>query len=183
MTAIVLTVLFILQLGSFYVIALLYMRLSKLDGTEKKQRQLMKEMEDSLALYIADVKEENDRLIEQLTNRPDAPGIRADSRGAGASNAGTAADPAGSSIEKPLTAVSAVKPPALKVMDSYRSQQTAKPRETVEPPESVQQQEPDGETGFEPVYRLHAEGLTAGEIASRLGKGKTEIELILKFKQ
>lgn len=183
MTAIVLTILFILQLGSFYMIALLYIRLSKLDGTEKKQRQLMKEMEDSLALYIADVKEENDRLIEQLTHRTEGLHVRTDSRESGTSRAESDLEPAGRNTETSMAAASAVRPPARKVMDSYRSQQTAISQKTEKSPKAEQQTELDGETGFEPVYRLYAEGLTAGEIASRLGKGKTEIELILKFKQ
>ncbi len=182
MTAIVLTILFVLQLGSFYMIALLYMRLSKLDGTEKKQRQLMKEMEDSLALYIADVKEENDRLIEQLTHRPKGQNDWADSGGAGIISKEMDGEPAVRTSDAPPAAISAVRPPARKVMDSYRSQQTVNSRESGISP-AGQQPGSDGETGFEPVYRLHAEGLTPGEIASRLGKGKTEIELILKFKQ
>lgn len=149
------------------------MRISKLDKTEKKQRQFMKEMEASLALYITEVQEENDRLIEQLSKlqlRPD-----------------TDEKPDYTQSSVPLEDVSsdtsqqvAYYTPKLntaKVLSTYRAQQ--KPKEVNE----KVQQTTSIETEFEKVYRMRAEGFNSDEIASRLKKGKTEVELILKFKQ
>ena len=153
------------------MIALLYMRISKFDKTEQRQQQVMKEMEDSLALYISDVKEENDRLIDQLTKinkqrsnsqedelKPQHTGVPKESTGAPSS-------------------YFQGKPPVSKVMNSYKMQQQIKTFE--EPKVSKVDVE---ETEFEKVYRLSKEGFSTNEIASRLGKGKTEVELILKFK-
>lgn len=172
MTAFWIVALCVLQIVSFYMIALLYMRISKLDKTEKRQQQLMKEMEDSLALYITEVKEENDRLIDQLTQLQKKQ---------------TVSEMHSEVIESPIpqeeeVAATAVyfnpKPPTTKVLNSYRSQQQSTAAKTTE-----RFTEPKQETDFEMVYRLYDEGLSMDEIASRLKKGKTEVELILKFKK
>ena len=171
MTAFWIAALFVLQIGGFYLIALLYMRISKLDKTEKKQQRLMKEMEDSLALYITEVKEENDRLIEQLTKIQQKP-----------QNAESKVETRSTPISQKDEAAAAVyfnpKPPAAKILDSYRSQQQSSAANTED-----FITKPKQETEFETVYRLYDEGLSMDEIASRLEKGKTEVELILKFKR
>lgn len=172
MTAFWIAALFVLQLGGFYMIALLYLRMSRLDKTEKNQQQLIKEMEDSLALYITEVKDENDRLIDQLTKIQENP-----------QNNESKVEPKRSSLaqEAEVAATSVYfnpKPPTSKVLDSYRSQQ--QPSETSATKSRL---EPKQETEFETVYRLYDEGLTLNEIASQLKKGKTEVELILKFKR
>ncbi|MCM3756742.1 hypothetical protein M3197_04500 [Sporosarcina aquimarina] len=172
MTAFLIVALFILQLGGFYMIALLYLRMSRLDKTEKNQQQLMKEMEDSLALYITEVKEENDRLIEQLSKMQQTP----------QNNKGKVAAEKLVIPQDDETSVDSVyfnpKPPTSKVLDSYRSQQQASVTSVTKSSE-----EPKQETEFETVYRLHDEGFSLNEIASQLKKGKTEVELILKFKR
>ena len=172
MTAFWIAALCVLQLGGFYMIALLYVRISKLDKTEKKQQKVMKEMEDSLALYITEVKEENDRLIDQLTKiqQNDSETVLKDE---------AKRPPIPQEEELAATAVYFnSRPPTSKVLDSYRSQQQASATNTIEPITDLKQ-----ETEFETVYRLYDEGLSMGEIASRLKKGKTEVELILKFKR
>ena len=51
---IVLIFLFIVQIISFYFLALLYTKVSKFDDLEKKQRKLMVEMDDSLVhIYLS----------------------------------------------------------------------------------------------------------------------------------
>ena len=59
--------LFILQIISFYFLALFYTKMSQFDDLEKKQRKLMDEMDDSIAAYLSELKDENERLIEQLS--------------------------------------------------------------------------------------------------------------------
>ena len=64
-----LVILFLLQLISFYFLALLYTKVSKFDDFEKKQRKIMNEMDDSLGAYLAELKDENERLIQRLAER------------------------------------------------------------------------------------------------------------------
>lgn len=72
MTTIILTVLFLLQIISFYFIALLNMKISKYKGMEDKQEQMIKEIENSFSAYIAEIKDENDRLLHELIEFPSA---------------------------------------------------------------------------------------------------------------
>lgn len=173
MTASLIAVLIVFQLGGFYMIALLYIRISKFDKTEKKQQQLMNEMEDSLALYITEVKEENDRLIDQLTKISEQPSTREKEQPMKQTQE--------KSTDSKVTAPKEFfqpKPPTSQVLNSYKAyEQASTPKEQEIP---IKQKE---ESEFEKVYRLASEGYTPNEIASCLGKGKTEVELILKFKQ
>lgn len=66
MTSIILVILFLLQLVSFYLIALLYAKLNKFKDMEKKQEQVLNEIDDSFGAYIAEMKDENDRLLQEL---------------------------------------------------------------------------------------------------------------------
>ncbi|MDI2589234.1 hypothetical protein OR571_19550 [Psychrobacillus sp. NEAU-3TGS] len=68
MTSIILVILFLLQLISFYFIALLNAKLTKFNNMEQKQEQILAEIEDSFSAYIAEIKDENDRLLRELNH-------------------------------------------------------------------------------------------------------------------
>ena len=76
MQTVFLLFLFILQLISFYFMALLYMRLSKFNNLEKKQEKLMAEMDDAIGAYLSELKEENERLIQIIDKRYDNADVR-----------------------------------------------------------------------------------------------------------
>ena len=67
MTTIVLVVLFISQLLTFYFLVILNSKLSKYKEIEKKQEAIIREMDDAISAYLVEVKDENDRLIKELT--------------------------------------------------------------------------------------------------------------------
>ena len=66
MISIILVVLFILQIISFYFIVLLNSKVNKFKEIENKQEQVLVEIEDSFSAYIAEIKDENDRLLHEL---------------------------------------------------------------------------------------------------------------------
>ena len=66
MTTILIAVLFFLQLISFYFLIILNTKLAKFKDLEKKQERLMREMDDTISVYLAEMKDENDRLIKEL---------------------------------------------------------------------------------------------------------------------
>lgn len=66
MATILITILFFLQLLSFYFLIILNTKLAKFKDLEKKQERLMREMDDTISVYLADMKDENDRLIQEL---------------------------------------------------------------------------------------------------------------------
>ncbi len=70
MTTILIAVLFVLQLLSFYFIIILNTKLAKFKDLENKQERLMREMDDTISLYLAEMKDENNRLIQELQAVP-----------------------------------------------------------------------------------------------------------------
>ena len=67
MTTIILVVLFISQLLTFYFLVILNSKLSKYKEIEKKQEAIIRDMDDAISAYLVEVKDENDRLIKELT--------------------------------------------------------------------------------------------------------------------
>ncbi|MEY9975970.1 hypothetical protein [Lysinibacillus sp. RC79] len=196
MTIILIAVLFILQLISFYFLIILNTKLAKFKDLEKKQERLMREMDDTISVYLADMKDENDRLIQELQR-----------------------------VSKSETQTNAVKqeeqivrqkeqeqPPSLTkekstvdgsisldneqriyvpkniVANAYsRQQQTGAKTEAKvvhsdqQATDATKKQEAKPLTVEQQVVELAKQGKTPEEIAKQLQKGKTEIELLLKF--
>lgn len=152
MTMIFLVILFIAQIISFYIIALLYMKVSKFNDLERKQHKLMEEMDDTLALYLAEIKDENERFIEKITKRDAAP-VKKNEQ-----------------IEQ--ASVSVVMPQNTMRHHAKKSYEAVK-----QTSENTEVQLDDRSRAIQ----LAREGVSIEEIAKKLGKGKTEIELILKF--
>lgn len=156
MSGVLLTFLFILQFVSFFLIALLFTRLSNAKDIEKQHEEFMKEMDDAVSAYLFEIKDENNRLIEELaiTNETN-PLIKKEEK--------TPID------EIPFSPRSTVSKSA--VAKLY--QQASPVKETVESKTDLSPQNQ--------VLALSNAGKSIEEIAKQLGKGKTEIELMLKF--
>lgn len=139
------------------------MRMAKFDKLETKQQKLMSEMDDAIAAYLTELKDENDRLIRLLEKRMD------DEKPAGKDSRKemTNAPPAPRDIiqnQKPVI-------PVQVALQSYKS--------FSKPSEADSREEDDDRAK---ALKLQKNGWSVEEIARELGKGKTEIELILKFK-
>lgn len=165
--------LFILQVFGFYILALLYMKVSKFDDLERKQRKLMEEMDDSIVAYLSEMKDENERLVELLSQRGElaAAGERVE-RGPESRPVVKEAEAA-----RPIP----VEPPKMPInlaIKSY-SQTTGKPKGEEPGMPRMESEQPDLRSR---IFQLHDAGLSEEEIAKKLGKGRTEIELILKFR-
>ncbi|AYC29267.1 hypothetical protein [Paenisporosarcina cavernae] len=164
MTGISIGLLFILQIVAFYFIVMLYMKNTKLQEIERNQQKLLQEMEDSISLYLQDIQEENDRLIrewkaaqikEDASKEKDELSIQKKER-----------QPIPSE-EIPKVQITT---PKAKAAGAYKQALlTSNPVS------------PELESEEQTVHRLANEGKTAETIAKQLGKGKTEIELLLKF--
>jgi len=150
MTTIFLLCLFVLQIITFYFLALLYTKSSKYDDLEKKQQTLMREMDDSIGMYLAELKDENDRLIERLSKR---------------------AEEKQTPTEPVIETIPTINAPVNLALKSYQSTKTELYKPTV--PDSI-----DDRTR---IIQLHEAGQSIENIAKKLGKGRTEVELILKF--
>lgn len=169
MTTIFLVFLFIIQIIGFYFLALLYTKITKFDDLEKKQRKLMTEMDNSIAVYLSELKDENERLIEQLTVYVQQPAIQ--------KNMLAAEESVATEELPPVKSTNIPKMPVHLAIKSYKAvaaSQGQRTEETVVPKEAEDERTQ--------VTRLHDAGQSIEEIAKQLGKGRTEIELILKFR-
>jgi len=197
MTIILIAVLFILQLISFYFLIILNTKLAKFKDLEKKQERLMREMDDTISVYLAEMKDENDRLIQELqrvsksetqTNvvKQEEQIVRKKEQEQPPSLTKEESTVDGSSsleneqriyVPKNIVAnaysrqqQTGVKTEA-KVVHSNQQATATKKQEAMLKPLTVEQQ----------AVELAKQGKTAEEIAKQLQKGKTEIELLLKF--
>ncbi|GLC87373.1 DUF6115 domain-containing protein [Lysinibacillus piscis] len=173
MTTILITILFILQLLSFYFIVILNVKLAKFKDLENKQERLMREMDDTISMYLADMKDENDRLIQELqeTTKPAKKVVNAQDEVA-------ATDAV---VESPaLHNEPRLYVPKAVAANAYTRQQHA---QTQPSRSSIVQPEVKELTLEQKVIQLATQGKTSEEIAKELQKGKTEIELLLKFQR
>ena len=171
MQTVFLLFLFILQLISFYFIALLYMKVSKFNSLEKKQQKLLKEMDDAIGAYLSELKEENERLIRVIDKQEENAELRV--------KANESNHPLDSNrqVEKKPHPISTLNYPMKVAMKSYQSAPLSKLGSSAELETKVV--ETDDRTR---AINMFDEGKTIEEIAKKLGKGKTEVELLLKFR-
>lgn len=170
-----------MQVISFYIIALLYMKVSKFDDLERRQNKLMKEMDNAISAYLFEVKEENDKLIEKLSPKVNEAESSANFE---ATAQEVHIDEQQKAKEEPQIPVTI--PEYTMRNHARKSYETIQKSVTQSDPEedlqvnvhNLEEVELDDRTR---ALRLSEAGLSVEEIAKKLNKGRTEIELILKF--
>ncbi|WP_262172941.1 hypothetical protein [Saccharococcus sp. Marseille-Q5394] len=171
MQTVFLLFLFILQVIGFYFIALLYMKVSKFNNLEKKQHKLMAEMDDAIGAYLSELKEENDRLINIIDKQEEGRSLRETAR---------VDRPTEDPTQSPDMKTFPIKTPGYPLKAALKSYQAAPTlnKDSL----AVQVIEESGLDDRTLAIRMHDNGKSIEEIAKRLGKGKTEVELLLKFR-
>ncbi|QHS22273.1 hypothetical protein GWK91_04620 [Virgibacillus sp. MSP4-1] len=145
----------------FIFIIYLYRRFSQNSSGMSVQER--KEMEDMLSSYITEMKEENERLLNILNEN-----------GKNVKEKQTEPDSRENSSPIPDTYVEPVQ----------KKDTTAKETKNAEnynPETIVVEDEAEGVSDHAKALQLYNDGLTTEEIAQKLNKGKTEIELFIKF--
>ncbi len=154
----------------------------------------MREMDDTISVYLADMKDENDRLIQELqrVSKPEIQNVvkqgeqivRQKEQGQPSSltQEESTVDGSVSLDQEPRVYV-----PKNIVANAYsRQQQTGANTEAVvhsaqQPTAATKKEEEKPLTIEQQAVELAKKGKTVEEIAKQLQKGKTEIELLLKF--
>lgn len=183
MTTIFIVLLFVMQIISFYFLALLFTKISNFDDLEKKQRMLMDEMDDSITVYLSEIKDENDRLINELTSKVNQTDEKQTEK-----NHNPVVDRINNLQEQP--SIIDLKTPVIPLNIALKSYGTTKIQtEQVEEQglkeQGLEELGPEGllETDERTrAIRLFDAGESIEDIAKTLGKGRTEVELILKFR-
>lgn len=167
MTTIFLVFLFITQLISFYFLAILNAKVSKFDDLEKRQTTLMREMDDSIGVYLSELKDENDRLIQQLA-------MREEKRVDLVKEIPIQHEKEQTIVEDEKAKDTTIKIPKIPVNLALKSYGAA-----TKPVKGPILEVVDDKLR---AIDLYDAGYSIEEIARTLGKGKTEVELVLKFR-
>ncbi|MBM7698303.1 DUF6115 domain-containing protein [Kurthia huakuii] len=162
MTSLVIIFLIIAQCLSFYFIVLLNLKITRLKEIEEKQKQLKDDMDDSIGVYLAEMKDENDRLIQEIKS------IKVDSSpNRDVEQQQTKPRDNKQQHEKNLSIQNDFETPKAYVKKAYQQQRHTAKEPTIE----------------EQVIKMYKEGFSISDIAKKLNQGKTEVELLLKFQQ
>lgn len=178
----VIITLFLIQMITVFAIVLLYSKLSKFQNLEKRQNELMNEMDNAISVYLMEMKEENDRLISEL-KKPVA---------AQKAVPPYNEEPVQTLKEQPIKEQE-IEPrkfvPVKQAASAYQKQKTQQQIEEKNEEAAVKaaSHSEDNEiqeqnlTFEQQVIHHYRSGKTIEEIAKMTGRGKTEIELLVKF--
>ncbi|WP_175989035.1 hypothetical protein [Bacillus sp. Marseille-Q1617] len=170
MTTFLFFVSFLLNIVSLLAIIILYTRQNRFIDLEKRQGKMLQEMEETISTYLIEMKEENEAFINSLHQRNEEPSSHP------AQPDSSRKEEPSSLANKRLHAAKAYKKPAASVERNEEDSGWS-------PPLPDDSREFGGGSLVTQVITLQQKGLSIEEIAKRLGKGKTEIELLLKFNQ
>ncbi|MGE7917887.1 hypothetical protein ACQKM9_02925 [Viridibacillus sp. NPDC093762] len=189
MVAAILVFLFIAQIISFFLIIMLYSKLSRFKDIEVKQERLKDDMDNAVGAYLAEMRDENNRLIEELSNinitkkTTDNEPLEQLMKEKEVPVVPESEHKQKSEEAFLLPTFSASKNVAAKAYKQNQSQPQKKQQAVETVPQASEETVAVIELSLEDQVReLYSKGRSIEEIAKTLQKGKTEIELILKFK-
>jgi uncharacterized membrane protein YgaE (UPF0421/DUF939 family) len=166
MSTLLLVISFIFHLISFFFIILLSLKLSKVKEVETKQEKMIKDMEEAIAAYLLEFKEENEKFIDTLTktiNRIELQNKKAEKA-------------------ERQAVLPTYLPNIEQIKDQVDISMTHITHEKVGSSKDAEMNK-EMQSIMQQALQLHRQGKTIEEIARILEKGKTEIELLLKFRQ
>jgi hypothetical protein len=163
---------FLLTIVSLLAIVILYSRQNHFLNMEKEQKKMIMELEEIISTYLIEMKEENEEFIRTFnhhaksqTHIPD----KTEDENVNSSPLQTNPKWSGTGYKQASKAYQQT--PTLQ-MEAVETKSEVKPTVKTNKDPLIQQ-----------VLSLKKEGKDIEEIAQTLGKGKTEIELLLKFRQ
>ena len=210
MSGIFMFILFLLNIITIFAVIVLFLRQNRFIQVEKDQRTMMVEMEELMSGYIMEMKEENEALLEKLINKKQ-PFIAVEGKESSLSDEAIVLTKE-QKIQEELSLPHLTNSSKNKAVELYKKQSLPKEPIKIESiqldgdsmdlsvdsenqgnnPEKVTFMETlqaslNGQSLQEPSLReqvnsLAKQGLSVEEIAQNLKCGKTEIELLLKFR-
>ncbi|MFK2825021.1 hypothetical protein QYG89_04885 [Bacillus sp. B190/17] len=169
---------FVLNAVSLFAIVLLFTRQNRLYAVKDQQEKLVKDMEEMMAAYLLEMKEENERFMKEFS-------------GAGQQGTATIKKPeTAENLEIPLPIMSKPedKPASITAPSMQRNRAAKVYNANNKKPAAVQADQlqepvvpPAEKDQLHNIFSLQEQGLSIEDIAKKLNKGKTEVELALKF--
>lgn len=180
------------QLICFYLIFIINSKMAKFKDLEFRQDKIMEEMDNAIGAYLLEMKEENDRFLQELAKLKPPQNVQAEPFKQPIPDHLNNGHPV--QLDNGLNQGGKKLPvvPKTVVKNAYIQQQNyGKETENLDystknheenQQTSPHQEAPKKEMALkEKVLALHEEGKSIEEIAKITQKGKTEIELLLKF--
>lgn len=152
---------FTLIIVIFFLIIILFLRQSRIQNMENSKNSAVKEMEEILSAYFIEMKEENGKFLKKM-HRDQKSAIKNESTIEKNEEKGH--------IESPLT------PSHIDLIVAEESPEALLPKYDDENKDTM-------DSIVKEAIKLQKQGLSIDKIAKKLNKGKTEIELLLKFRQ
>ncbi|MBX9972434.1 hypothetical protein [Cytobacillus firmus] len=195
MTAFLLAISLLLNIVALLAIILLFLRQNKLMETEKKQEKVLVEMEEVISSYLIQMKEENDDFINNFSQINAKNQISVKEKSIRLNTERKSDEHIARADEKSMRLARAS---IFQASKAYKNNLRASEEElnetegltSLKEAESVMQSEnsqPAKTAIFssmeDQVFVMKKLGMNVEDIAKKLGKGKTEIELMLKFRQ
>lgn len=190
-----------LNVIALFSIVILYLRQNRLLQVEKKQEKLLKEMEEVISTYLIEMTEENEKFIEKVRESVSKPVNKEKNTLVKVEHEAQTPSEMDEKIEDKLIE----NPPFRKgtvyqAVQAYKNTGSLNKIETeeivIEDTSSVNNSQletiQDESEATNDLYTqsfyyqallLKKQGLSTEDIARRLNKGKTEIELLLKLRQ
>ncbi|MFD1735843.1 hypothetical protein ACFSCX_04610 [Bacillus salitolerans] len=174
MNTFLLVISFILHAISFLIIVLLFYKLEQTKSIERKQEAMMKDMENLLSSYVMEMKEENETFLRMVSQENHQ----------NANNYLQSAKPP--IVQEQETVLSKIDQTEQQLSNEVLQDLLPKyEQEANTLLQAVQESKEIDRINKLPIQEqakiLHNQGLSIEEIAKKLSKGKTEIELYLKF--
>lgn len=172
-----------LNLIAILCIVILYVRQNRVVNLEKEQRENLEEMEEVIATFITEIKEENEQFLNRLTSfEADENPLdkKEDSKDKAERMEYKPREIKGNKamLDAYKNVTASVQENSLKE-DRLEKEDVNELLNLILPPEKKQKEKSIVEVAKE----MQAEGKSFEEIAKALNKGKTEMELLLKFRQ
>ncbi|WAA10740.1 hypothetical protein [Fervidibacillus albus] len=156
---------FILVIFAFFLIILLFLRQNRYNDLEKKFDQLNGVLEETVASFLVEMKDENDKFLEKLRRLKEE---------------GEQGNPL-HEIVKNERPQNKRKPEEMKE-DVHRQHTVSEQPSPIHPIENkTEMPVNEHDRLIEKVKKLLQKGYTPEQIAKKLNKGKTEIDLLIKF--
>lgn len=208
MTGIFMFILFVVNILTIFAVIVLFMRQNRFMQVEKDQKVLISEMEALMTSYLVEMKEDNDIFLEKLANQQQRQSIPTQStivkndqidveqvkgepllqatksKAMAAYKNPIAIEGEMNEVDWPIEQHDSLE---LSIENKEETFQTAEiePRKSASFSETLQASL-NGQSVVEPslneqVNTLFEQGLSIEDIAKQLKRGKTEIELLVKF--
>ncbi|MGM0863519.1 MAG: DUF6115 domain-containing protein [Bacillota bacterium] len=163
---------FLLNIASLLAIVILYSRQNRFLNMEKEQEKMIMELEEVISTYLIEMKEENEEFIRtfnQHANNQTRITDKTDGEKVNSTPLQTNSNWSGAGYKQ-----------ASKAYQQTQTTQMGADEKKLEVKPTVKTNE---DPLIQQVLSLKKEGKDIEEIAQTVGKGKTEIELMLKFRQ